>query len=765
MSSGKSTMTVLGFDDKGMTAGIPRNEQIHIAIFGEVGAGKSIVDTILINQNINRNEGFMVIDPHGTLAQDVLRMIPETKKERVIYLSLDAVRSWGKTVKINPLEVKTDADRYLVAMNLVNALRNIYHDSWGPQLESLLRNGANALVEIEGSTLRDLVGIITDEKIRSTIMGKIANRDVQHFWTVLFPEQYQKDAGRSAYNKLDKILAIPQVAAILDASQSTIDFGEILESGKWVIIDLSSGGSDDVVSFLGTILINMVYVEAKKRFGRSDIYDKPFFMYVDEAHLFAPFALRELLNTMRKANIKVTISTQSINIFPREFAKEISALVRTLICFKVDMETANVFKTVMPISVESLTSLTQGRFTFYSQGNPPHVGLLIANPIVDRKRDWVKLARCSVEEYGKPTFIEKYISSTKSQNNSPDLSPLETAILSLLYNKNKKMIKEEIFEIMQKLFAINKGEFFGRLDDILVNQLHLVERKNTRSNYGDDKISIHYELSSLAYNSIFSQAAIGRRAGSPQHQATLFMLMNLQQKAFKFCIPDLGTKAEQKPDLLIFDLKRRADLEGITYDPLYWSEKITAIEIETDPTKNKDQVIKNFRKNFECGYFVWFVVFSDKHRQDLINHMNQNEIDGHLYKILYISTGTVERIGNKQNKNLETYLKSEEREMYNGLEESMAKFVSGEIELSANDVMTNLCKLEPNKIMEGMALDFTQLSNKALRELITNPQSQMLATKLLENRGYYVGVTNGRVRYRKRRKSQLDLDPTNDLSS
>ncbi|MGI0093483.1 MAG: hypothetical protein ACREA8_05220, partial [Nitrosotalea sp.] len=65
MSSGKSDITVLGFNDIGMTAGIPRSEQIHAGIFGEVGSGKSIVDTLMINQNINRDEGFMLVDPHG----------------------------------------------------------------------------------------------------------------------------------------------------------------------------------------------------------------------------------------------------------------------------------------------------------------------------------------------------------------------------------------------------------------------------------------------------------------------------------------------------------------------------------------------------------------------------------------------------------------------------------------------------------------------------------------------------------------------------
>ncbi|MDE1832363.1 MAG: type IV secretory system conjugative DNA transfer family protein, partial [Thaumarchaeota archaeon] len=780
---------------------------------GEVGSGKSIVDTILINQNINRDEGFMLVDPHGTLAQDVLRMIPESKKDRVIYISLDTVRLWGKIVKINPLEVKSGGDRYVVAMNLVNALRNIYHDSWGPQLEALLRNGANALVEIEDSTLRDLVKIITDDRMRSVFINKVANRDVRHFWNVLFPQQYQKDAGRSAYNKLDKILSTPQVAAILDTAKSTIDFGDIMESDKWVIIDLSSGGSDDVISFLGTILINMVYVEARKRFGRPDGTTRPFFMYIDEAHLFAPFALRELLNTMRKANMKVTIATQTINTFPREFAKEISALVRTLVCFKVDTETANTFKTVMPVSVEQLTSMTQGRFAFYSQGNPQHTGLLMAVPIVDRKKDWMELARYSVEKYGEPTSLQRYVMPTKSQHYSPQVTPLEATILLLLYNENRDMTKDEIYEFVYKMFQVNKRDVFSKLDDILVNQLHLVERKNTIFNDGGDKLAISYVLSGLAYNSFFSQTAIGRRAGSPLHQATIFLIMNMQQKTFKFCIPDLGDKGEQRPDLLIFELQRRKASKEITYDPLYWSEKIIAVEVEIDPTKHESQVVENFKKNFELGYDVWFIVFSDKHKQYVIDAMNKNNIARQFYNVAIIMPDVVGRLGNIHDNSI-SCLTGEELTVYNILKGGgMAQSVAYKAELSAYDVMGILWKLEQKCVtergciktenakfdLEGKDIaqakrqeclispgkdeklgenlyshnleaeqkndtavlsdtknkkpagfDFSKLSDRGLKDLVLDPDYGSFAKTVLENRGNYVHVKNGKVTTRKK---------------
>ncbi len=696
MNSARSNITVLGFDDNGKAVGISREEQIHTGIFGEVGSGKSTVDTIMINQNINREEGFLVLDPHGSLAQDVLRMIPESKKDRVIYISLDAVRQWSKTVKINPLEVKGGDDRYVVVMNLVNALRNIYRDSWGPQLEALLRNGANALVEIEGSTLRDLVKIITDDRMRSIFLAKVANRDVRHFWSVLFPQQYQRDAGRSAYNKLDKILSTPQVAAMLDTVQSTIDFADIIQSGKWVIIDLSSGGSDDVISFVGTILINMVYVEARKRFSRTDVIPKPFFMYIDEAHLFAPFALRELLNTMRKANVKVTITSQTINTFPREFAKEISALVRTIVCFKVDTETASMFKTVMPVPVETLTSMTHGRFAFYSQGQTPLSGLLKAFPIVDRKRDWMELTRYSIERYGEPTSLEKYIMPTKTRGETPPVTPLEAAILLLLYNENRDMTKDEICDLVSKMFHVERKEILEKLDNMLVNKLRLVERKNASVGDGDENRATRYVLAPIAYNSYFSNAATGRRAGSDLHLGTIFMIMRMQQKAFKFCIPDLGDRGAQRPDLLIFEPERIQNSGSIpSYDPLYWSEKTIAVEVETDPTKHESQVVENFRKNFDLGYYVWFVVFSQKHKQYIADAMLKNGIDEQFYDTAIIRPESVERLSSIQNGSV-AHLTPEELAVYNILREGggTSQLIAERTNLSSYDVMGILWKLE-----------------------------------------------------------------------
>ncbi|MDE2588532.1 MAG: hypothetical protein KGL95_02545, partial [Patescibacteria group bacterium] len=335
-----------------------------------------------------------------------------------------------------------------------------------------------------------------------------------------------------------------------------------------------------------------------------------------------------------------------------------------------------------------------------------------------------------------------------------------------------------------------------------------------------------YVLSGLAYNSFFSQAAMGRRAGSPLHLGTIFMIMRMQQKAFKFCIPDLGDRGVQRPDLLIFEPQRTEDQNKKTsYDPLYWSEKIIAVEVEIDPTKHESQLVENFRKNFELGYDIWFVVFSQKHKQYIMDTMNKSGVAKQFYNIVLVPPESVEHLSNVQNNSVAN-LTREELEVYNALKDGgTVPWIAEKTRFSSYDVMGILWKLEqkevaergyaetkktefdlasgknitetkrkeyfiptkegkklaespqrsesvadnkaeilPNKeslvtenhknVMEKPVLqeglDLSVLSDRGLADIAPHQKYGSLAKKLLENRGYYVSIKNGKAKLRKK---------------
>ncbi|MEM3065152.1 MAG: DUF87 domain-containing protein [Candidatus Nitrosotenuis sp.] len=741
-------LDVIGFGNDQMAYGIPTQDRIHTAIFGEVGSGKSETMKLLIAQNITRNQGFLLIDPHGMLARDVLELIPKEKWEKVIYISPASIHQSGRTVRINPLEYKTDEERYIVAMSFVNALHNLHKETWGDRLEAILRNACNALVEVEGSTLRDLRMLVSDQRARSIYLSKVTSKDTIHFWKNTFEKQYSREAGSAAYNKLDKILATPPVAAMLDTPTSSVDFADALNSGKFIIVDLSSGTSDDITSFLGSIILHMIYVEAKKRVDNIEQLATPFYIYIDEAHLFSPFALREILNTMRKFNVKVTLATQTINAYPKRVADEIPALARTIICFKCDTGTAHSFQNLLPLDVDEMVGLSLHRFAFYSQGVNPIVGVAMTRPIRTKLDSWQNLAKFSVQMYGEAISLRKYIPPTKRAGEYPDIIACESYVLLLIKKENYPMAREEIFEKLDYKFGADKKLVYDSIES-LVNEQYLDRRIEKIE---DNQFIQRFAISKLAINTFFSTTAMGRRAGSTLHLATIFFMTRIMQEHFKHCIVDLGDAAEQRPDILVFTPDTyRDEKDRLRYDLENWSDEIVAVEVEVDPTKHADQVVTNYTKNFEKGFDVWFIVFSEKHRDFVNKVLGEAGIDEKLYQIMILNKEqTLKSYETLEKDDSSTHLTEIESQVLAllGDSPSTAQSVSSQMPISTDTVLQAMKGLEQKSLADSA---YSEIKTKKMdlkhNATITRAQKKK----------YYELTTQG--------KEILDDNDTNPKSS
>lgn len=799
-------LDVIGFGNDEMAYGIPSQDRIHMAIFGEVGSGKSETMKLLIAQNISRNQGFLLIDPHGMLARDVLELIPKEKWEKVIYISPASIHQSGRTIRINPLEYKTDEERYIVAMSFVNALHNLHKETWGDRLEAILRNACNALVEVEGSTLRDLRMLVSDQRARSIYLSKVTSKDTIHFWKNTFEKQYSREAGSAAYNKLDKILATPPVAAMLDTPTSSVDFADALNSGKFIIVDLSSGTSDDITSFLGSIILHMVYVEAKKRVDDTEQLATPFYIYIDEAHLFSPFALREILNTMRKFNVKVTLATQTINAYPKRVADEIPALARTIICFKCDTGTAHSFQNLLPLDTDEMVGLSLHRFAFYSQGVPPIVGVAMTCPIRTKLDSWQNLAKFSVQKYGEAISLRKYIPPTKRAGEYPEIIACESHILLLIKKENYPMTREEIFEKLDYKFGADKKLVYDSIESLVSKQY--LDRRIEKIQ--DNQFIQRFAISKLAINTFFSTTAMGRRAGSTLHLATIFFMTRIMQENFKHCIVDLGDAAEQRPDILVFTPDTyRDEKDRLRYDLENWSDEIVAVEVEVDPTKHADQVVTNYTKNFEKGFDVWFVVFSEKHRDYINKVLGEAGIDEKLYHIMILNKEQILKSYETLEKDdSSTHLTEIESQVLAllGDSPSTAQSVSSQMPVSTGTVLQAMKGLEQKSLADSAYSEIktkktdlkhdaiiTRAQKKKYYELTTQgkeilqddgmiPKESLTSNKanpddylpeqsddvlleylkdpsyeekkkiilILENRGYSVSIKNGKVKLRKK---------------
>src|SRR6266478_8794023 len=73
---------------------------LHVYVIGKTGTGKSTLLETMALQDLERGNGFALIDPHGDLVERVAARISEKRRHDVIYLNVpDPTQPYG----YNPL--------------------------------------------------------------------------------------------------------------------------------------------------------------------------------------------------------------------------------------------------------------------------------------------------------------------------------------------------------------------------------------------------------------------------------------------------------------------------------------------------------------------------------------------------------------------------------------------------------------------------------------------------------------------------------------
>ena len=128
----------------------------HFYVIGQTGTGKSSILQVMIRQDLKNGDGICVIDPHGSLIEDILPFIPRERADDVIYFNpADLERPMG----LNLLEAGTDEERDMVALDAMNIMIKMFDEEvFGPRIQDYFRNGCLTLMEDpEGGALTDIV--------------------------------------------------------------------------------------------------------------------------------------------------------------------------------------------------------------------------------------------------------------------------------------------------------------------------------------------------------------------------------------------------------------------------------------------------------------------------------------------------------------------------------------------------------------------------------------------------------------------------------
>ncbi|BCX15996.1 MAG: hypothetical protein KatS3mg098_225 [Candidatus Parcubacteria bacterium] len=325
----------------------------HVYIIGKTGTGKSVLLSNMILQDIANGEGVCVIDPHGELVEGVLRNIPKSRKEDVIYFNpADTQYHIG----FNVLEIPDPTYKHLVASGLMGIFTKIWSNVWSARMEYILNNTILALLDTPGSTMLGINRILVDSAYRQRVIANIKDPVVKAFWIYEFEQwsnQFRNEAIAPIQNKVGQFLSTSIIRNIVGQSKSTIDFFKIMNEGKILLVDVSKGKiGEDNSALLGAMIITKLQLSAMERVRIPEEKRRDFYLYVDEFQNFATDSFANILSEARKYRLNLTVAHQYIGqlVGPSNNTKVRDAVfgnVGTMIVFRIGAADADFLKEEM----------------------------------------------------------------------------------------------------------------------------------------------------------------------------------------------------------------------------------------------------------------------------------------------------------------------------------------------------------------------------------------------------------------------------------
>ncbi len=316
----------------------------HVYIIGKTGAGKTTLISNMAIDDIRKDRGIGIIDPHGDLSNTILDFIPKRRINDVIYLEpFDVERPFS----LNVLEIKNKQHKDLVASGIVSIFYKLYGDSWGPRLEYILRNVILTLLEVPNSTLVDVLALLADSNFRKQAVAHLTDPVLKNFWTREFsrmPDKLRAEAVSPIQNKVGQFVSSKMIRNIIGSPKSSIDLAKIMDEGKILILNLSQGKlGEDNAALLGAMIITQIQLAAMGRSYQSEEQRRDFFLHVDEFQNFATHSFIKILSEARKYRLSLTLANQYIEQIDEDVQKAIFGNVGTLISFVLGARDALIF--------------------------------------------------------------------------------------------------------------------------------------------------------------------------------------------------------------------------------------------------------------------------------------------------------------------------------------------------------------------------------------------------------------------------------------
>ncbi len=380
----------------------------HAYILGQTGTGKSALLQRLAIAHINAGAGVALLDPHGDLADVLLDAIPRRRTRDLIYFN--PAGDVERPLSINLLDQVPVDGHHLVASAIVEALRNLYTNSWGPRLEHILFHSLRALLDYPNSTILGVPRILTDSSYRARVVRRITDPAVRSFWVDEFAgytPRFRTEATSPILNKVGQLRANPILRNVLGQPRKSVHLRDVLNTSKIFIANLSKGQLGTTASnILGSLLVTWFQTSAMERARIPERDRVPFYLLLDEFHNFTTSTFASALSEARKFGLSLTLANQYLGQMKPETKDAVLGNVATLIAFRCGADDAEVLERAFNHEYRAHQFSDLDRFEVYiktiQDGQPQTLRASTIAPETYTHRRRRNLINVSRLKYGRP---------------------------------------------------------------------------------------------------------------------------------------------------------------------------------------------------------------------------------------------------------------------------------------------------------------------------------------------------------------------------
>ncbi len=403
----------------------PDDRRRHAYIIGQTGTGKSGLLKSTIIQDIRNGNGVGLIDPHGDIAEEVLGSIPESRYGDVVVVDPSDL---SRPIGLNMLEYNPayPEQKTFIVNELMNIFDKLYDlkTTGGPIFEQYTRNALLLLMEYpdRGYTILEIPRVLADKEFRRGLLSECRNLLVKDFWE----KEAEKAGGEASLqnlvpyitSKFSVFIANDYLRPIISQSKNTINFREIIDQKKILIVNLTKGRLGDInSSLLGLIIVGKLLMAALSRVDVSENERQDFYLYIDEFQNFATTSISTILSEARKYRLNLVIAHQFIEQLKKEIKDAVFGNVGNLIALRVGATDAEFLEKQFEPTFNKKDLVNIDNFNAY-------VKILISG------------------KTSKPFSMQ----TMPPEKTNPELADSLKRLSSLKYGRERALVEQEIFE-------------------------------------------------------------------------------------------------------------------------------------------------------------------------------------------------------------------------------------------------------------------------------------------------------------------------------